>query len=104
MHDFTFVFTLLSETKAHISVLGAEIDRVSPHELWKQFQQALSAKPEVNLSWSLNLGGSQFGYSSRGIIIITNLTLVSCVGKGIIVNVSISKIYWYVYIPLAYFM
>ena len=50
LHGFTFVFTLLSETTAHIAVLGAEIDRVSPPELLKQFEEILSVKPEVNVS------------------------------------------------------
>ena len=83
---------MLSETKAYISVLGAEIDRVSPPRLFKQFEEALSANPKVNLSSFLNLGGSRFGYSSHGIIIITDLTVVIFVGKGIIVNISILKI------------
>lgn len=38
--------------KAHISVLGAEIDQMSPPELLKQFEEILSAKPEVE--WELS--------------------------------------------------
>ncbi|KAA0049403.1 hypothetical protein IC582_012743 [Cucumis melo] len=34
--------------KAHISILGAEIDHMSPPELLKQFEEILSAKPEVD--------------------------------------------------------
>ena len=76
-------------------MLGAEIDRVSPHGLFKQFEEALSAKPKVNLPSFLNLGGSQFGLSYRGIIIIIDLLVVISVGKGIIVYI------FYVLIPLA---
>ncbi|XP_022137980.1 endo-1,3;1,4-beta-D-glucanase-like [Momordica charantia] len=38
----------IKEVKAHISVLGAEIDQISPPELLKQFEEVLSAKPEVD--------------------------------------------------------
>lgn len=45
MINLTFVS--LSAVKVPISVLGAEIDHVSPPELLKQFEEALAAKPEV---------------------------------------------------------
>ncbi|XP_031389454.1 endo-1,3;1,4-beta-D-glucanase-like isoform X2 [Punica granatum] len=38
----------IKEVKVPISVLGAEIDRMSPPELLKQFEEALAAKPEVD--------------------------------------------------------
>ncbi|XP_023539325.1 endo-1,3;1,4-beta-D-glucanase isoform X2 [Cucurbita pepo subsp. pepo] len=38
----------IKEVKAHVSVLGAEIDHMSPPELLKQFEEALAAKPEVD--------------------------------------------------------
>ncbi|XAR54616.1 Lysozyme [Bertholletia excelsa] len=34
--------------KVPISILGAEVDRLSPPELVKQFEEALNAKPEVD--------------------------------------------------------
>lgn len=40
-------FVSLSAVKVPICVLGAEIDRMSPPELLKQFEEALAAKPEV---------------------------------------------------------
>ncbi|PIA44779.1 hypothetical protein AQUCO_01700401v1 [Aquilegia coerulea] len=38
----------IKEVKAPIAVLGAEIDKMSPPELVKQFEEVLSAKPEVD--------------------------------------------------------
>ncbi|KAK9281772.1 hypothetical protein L1049_004678 [Liquidambar formosana] len=38
----------IKEVKAPIAVLGAEIDKMSPPELLKQFEEVLSKKPEVN--------------------------------------------------------
>lgn len=38
---------IISGVKAPISVLGAKIDQLSPPELLKQFEEVLSAKPEV---------------------------------------------------------
>lgn len=38
---------LLSAVKIPISILGAEIDKMSPPEVVKQFEEALSAKSEV---------------------------------------------------------
>ncbi|XP_022973692.1 endo-1,3;1,4-beta-D-glucanase [Cucurbita maxima] len=38
----------IKEVKAHVAVLGAEIDHMSPPELLKQFEEALAAKPEVD--------------------------------------------------------
>ncbi|KAK6937492.1 Dienelactone hydrolase [Dillenia turbinata] len=38
----------IKEIKAPIAVLGAEIDKISPPELLKQFEEVLSTKPEVN--------------------------------------------------------
>ncbi|KAK9280785.1 hypothetical protein L1049_003674 [Liquidambar formosana] len=38
----------IKEVKAPIAVLGAEIDKVSPPELLKQFEEVLSTKSEVN--------------------------------------------------------
>ncbi|XP_070671162.1 endo-1,3;1,4-beta-D-glucanase-like isoform X1 [Malus domestica] len=38
---------LPSEVKVPISILGAEIDRMSPPEVVKQFEEVLTAKPEV---------------------------------------------------------
>ncbi|KAL5796773.1 hypothetical protein ACOSQ2_001593 [Xanthoceras sorbifolium] len=38
----------IKEVKAPIAVLGAEIDKISPPELLKQFEEVLSARSEVN--------------------------------------------------------
>lgn len=38
---------LLSAVKVPISILGAEIDKMSPPEVVKQFEEALTAKSEV---------------------------------------------------------
>ncbi|RVX20685.1 Endo-1,3;1,4-beta-D-glucanase [Vitis vinifera] len=38
----------LTEVKAPIAILGAEIDQYSPPKLLKQFEEVLSTKPEVN--------------------------------------------------------
>ncbi|OVA05528.1 Dienelactone hydrolase [Macleaya cordata] len=38
----------IKEIKVPISILGAEIDKMSPPELLKQFEEVLSAKPEVD--------------------------------------------------------
>ncbi|XP_039161312.1 endo-1,3;1,4-beta-D-glucanase [Eucalyptus grandis] len=38
----------IKEVKAPIAVLGAEYDKLSPPELLKQFEEILSAKPEVD--------------------------------------------------------
>jgi hypothetical protein len=37
----------ISEVKTPISVLGAEIDKATPPELAKKFEDILSTKPEV---------------------------------------------------------
>uniref|UniRef100_A0A1S3Y6N2 Endo-1,31,4-beta-D-glucanase-like n=2 Tax=Nicotiana TaxID=4085 RepID=A0A1S3Y6N2_TOBAC len=37
----------IKEVKAPIAILGAEIDKMSPPELIKQFEEILSSKPEV---------------------------------------------------------
>ena len=37
----------IKEVKVPISILGAEIDRMSPPEVVKQFEEVLTAKPEV---------------------------------------------------------
>ncbi|KAF6151162.1 hypothetical protein GIB67_037370 [Kingdonia uniflora] len=36
------------EVKAHLAILGAEIDKSSPPALLKQFEEVLSTKPEVD--------------------------------------------------------
>ena len=41
---------LISGVKVPIAVLGAEIDRHSPPEFLKQFEEVLAAKPEVRKS------------------------------------------------------
>ncbi|KAG1371058.1 endo-1,3-1,4-beta-D-glucanase [Cocos nucifera] len=38
----------IKEVKCHIAILGAEIDKTSPPELLKQFEEILSLKSEVN--------------------------------------------------------
>ncbi|MCD7470192.1 hypothetical protein HAX54_009872 [Datura stramonium] len=38
----------IKEVKAPIAILGAEIDKLSPPELVKQFEEILSSKPEVD--------------------------------------------------------
>ncbi|XP_016436733.1 endo-1,3;1,4-beta-D-glucanase-like isoform X3 [Nicotiana tabacum] len=38
----------IKEVKAPIAILAAEIDRISPPELIKQFEEILSSKPEVD--------------------------------------------------------
>lgn len=38
---------LFSELKAPIAILGAEVDRISPPELLKKFEEVLSSKAEV---------------------------------------------------------
>lgn len=43
-------FEWISGVKAPIAVLGAEIDKMSPPELLKQFEEVLAAKPEVGRS------------------------------------------------------
>ena len=42
---------LLSEVKVPISILGAEIDQMAPPEVVKQFEEVLTAKPEVGISF-----------------------------------------------------
>lgn len=39
---------LFPEVNAPIAILGAEIDKMSPPELVKQFEEILSSKPEVH--------------------------------------------------------
>ncbi|RVW54830.1 Endo-1,3;1,4-beta-D-glucanase [Vitis vinifera] len=41
-------YSPLTEVKAPIAILGAEIDQYSPPKLLKQFEEVLSTKPEVN--------------------------------------------------------
>lgn len=41
---------MFSEVKTPISILGAEVDMLSPPELVKQFEQILSGKTEVRIS------------------------------------------------------
>jgi len=43
----TFFGKPLTAVKVPLAVLGAEIDRMSPPELVKQFEETLKAKPEV---------------------------------------------------------
>lgn len=38
---------LFSELKAPIAILGAEVDRISPPELLKKFEEVLSSRAEV---------------------------------------------------------
>ena len=44
---FNLFLKLFSAVKVPISILGAEIDQMSPPELVKQFEEALTAKSEV---------------------------------------------------------
>lgn len=41
---------MISGVKVPLSILGAEIDHISPPELIKQFEAALNAIPEVRTS------------------------------------------------------
>lgn len=43
---------LLSAVKVPISILGAEIDPISPPEVVKQFEEVLTARPEVGIYFS----------------------------------------------------
>lgn len=54
----------IKEVKAPIAVLGAEIDKASPPELLKQFEEVLSTKPEVN-SYVKIFPGVVHGWSVR---------------------------------------
>ncbi|KAJ3693750.1 hypothetical protein LUZ60_009230 [Juncus effusus] len=54
----------IQEVKCPISILGAEIDRTTPPEVAKQFEQILSTKPEVP-SYVKIFPGVQHGWSVR---------------------------------------
>ena len=45
--NFTNGSSVISEVKSPIAVLGAEVDRLSPPELVKQFEEILNGKTEV---------------------------------------------------------
>lgn len=53
----------MAEVKAPIAILAAEIDKISPPELIKQFEGILSSKPEVHEHQSWLLGF--FRYSKK---------------------------------------
>ncbi|KAL5697501.1 carboxymethylenebutenolidase [Ranunculus cassubicifolius] len=48
LHPSLVTIDDIKEVKTPISILGAEIDRLSPPELVKQFEEVLSAKPDVD--------------------------------------------------------
>ncbi|KAI8552962.1 hypothetical protein RHMOL_Rhmol06G0308800 [Rhododendron molle] len=50
--------------KVPISILGAEVDRMSPQELLKKFEEALNAKPEVD-SFVKIFPGVEHGWTVR---------------------------------------
>ncbi|XP_078148661.1 endo-1,3;1,4-beta-D-glucanase-like [Carex rostrata] len=54
----------IKEVKVPISILGAEIDRTTPPELTKQFEEILSTKPEVPSYVKIFLGVSH-GWTIR---------------------------------------
>ncbi|XP_078149179.1 endo-1,3;1,4-beta-D-glucanase-like [Carex rostrata] len=54
----------IKEVKVPISVLGAEIDRTTPPEVTKQFEEILSTKPEVP-SYVKIFAGVQHGWTVR---------------------------------------
>ncbi|XP_058077827.1 endo-1,3;1,4-beta-D-glucanase-like [Magnolia sinica] len=54
----------IKEVKTHMAILGAEIDRASPPELEKQFEEALSAKAEVD-SFVKIFPGVEHGWTVR---------------------------------------
>ncbi|KAG9457428.1 hypothetical protein H6P81_001936 [Aristolochia fimbriata] len=47
-HPSSVTLEDIKEVKCHMSILGAEIDQVTPPELVKQFEEALSAKSEID--------------------------------------------------------
>ncbi|XP_030451692.2 endo-1,3;1,4-beta-D-glucanase-like [Syzygium oleosum] len=54
----------IKEVKAPIAVLGAEYDKMSPPELLKQFEEILSAKPEVDAYVKI-FAGVEHGWTVR---------------------------------------
>uniref|UniRef100_A0A0V0I7Y2 Putative endo-1,3-1,4-beta-D-glucanase-like n=1 Tax=Solanum chacoense TaxID=4108 RepID=A0A0V0I7Y2_SOLCH len=52
------------EVKAPIAILAAEIDKISPPELIKQFEEILSSKPEVD-KFVKNFPGVKHGWTVR---------------------------------------
>ncbi|XP_068664208.1 endo-1,3;1,4-beta-D-glucanase-like [Aristolochia californica] len=54
----------IKEVKCHISILGAEIDKLTPPELAKQFEEALSAKSEID-SFVKIFPGAAHGWTVR---------------------------------------
>ena len=54
----------IKEVKVPIAVLGAELDKISPPELLKQFEEVLSAKPELK-SYVKIFPGVAHGWTMR---------------------------------------
>ncbi|XP_058077826.1 endo-1,3;1,4-beta-D-glucanase-like [Magnolia sinica] len=54
----------IKEVKTHTAILGAETDHLSPPELVKQFEEALSAKAEVD-SFVKIFPGVEHGWTTR---------------------------------------
>lgn len=46
-NTIAMIIYFFTEIKAPIAVLGAEIDKLSPPELLRQFEEVLAARPEV---------------------------------------------------------
>ena len=44
-----YIYIFISEVQVPIAILGAEVDQYCPPEVLKQFDEALSAKSEVNI-------------------------------------------------------
>nr|CAD1833475.1 unnamed protein product [Ananas comosus var. bracteatus] len=64
LHPSPITVDEIKEVKCPISILGAEVDRVSPPEVVKQFEEILSAKSEVS-SFVKIFPGTTHGWTVR---------------------------------------